>query len=441
MKNQFKQLLLALTLPAIFLTSCSGDDDAATTANETSDTNLETSTYSLLANIDDAYYLAQTEDLTEGTLSFVDNGTQLDSDLAAKVLRKGDYLYSLNYGTGILTQLSPQDDGSYTTIKEIDAGLAVGTTTPRYKIADDNTLMVYNVTTEAVTNDADEITDYVCTLRFAAIDIPALTISNLTEFVIPQSENAKIGGSTGIGYHPMRVDSPVISGDKIYFGLMHLDIQSSPIPPFRTPKQTGLETLVFDYPAISNGVIVESSEASGHTSGYRAPSMHADENGDVYQSNWFMSGNSFDLSNGDKTVISKLTNGVYDASYEFNVSEALGLTSNVATVGWFYVGNGIGYMPIQLEDEGNYYSEDSWSLARIDVYNKTAVKLNVTLSNLFEYESGIVDNGNFYMAISPADGDSYIYEFDVTSTSADGFSAGLQMDGGSVSVEGIYLNN
>ncbi len=163
--------------------------------------------------------------------------------------------------------------------------------------------------------------------------------------------------------------------------------------------------------------------------------MHVDEKGDVYQSNWFMSGNGFDLSAGDKTVITRLKNGAYDDSYEFNISEALGLSSNIATVGWFYVGNGIGYMPVQLQDEGSYYQTNSWSLIKIDIYKKTAVKLEVPLSSLFDYESGIVKNGKFYMAISPIGGEAYIYEFDPSSTA---FKKGLKLDGANVIVDGIY---
>ena len=103
------------------------------------------------------------------------------------------------------------------------------------------------------------------------------------------------------------------------------------------PKQSGLETLVFDYPSLTNGTVVESTAAAGHTCGYRAPSMHVDESGDVYQSNWFISGNNFDLSGGDKTIITRLRDGDYDDMYAFNISDALGLSSNVGTVGWFYV--------------------------------------------------------------------------------------------------------
>ena len=421
--------LLALMF-AFLSTACTKDENPEPEIN---------APFSVLGVIDNAYYLAQASQLDEGNLSFVNNGTQLDADQAARIISSGGYLYSLNYGTGYLTQLKANTSGGYDVVKEINAGLSVGTNRPRFKLADENTIMVYNVVVEPVYHEsiADSIVDNKCTLRLSSVSLPGLTIANLTEFVIPQSDNAGLGAT--IGYHPMRVDGPVISGDKIYFGLMHLDMFDPTVPPpFRKPKQSGLESLVFDYPSLSNGSLVVSDLASGHTSGYRAPSMHVDELGDVYQSNWFMSGNSFDLSAGDKTVITRLRNGDYDDSYLFNVSEALGLNSNVATVGWFYVGDGIGYMPIQLEDEGSYYGQNSWAVARVDVYNKTAIKLDVPLSGLFSYESGVHADGKFYMAISPINGEAYVYEFDPSSEETDAFVQGLKLDGGNVFVDGVY---
>jgi hypothetical protein len=92
-------------------------------------------------------------------------------------------------------------------------------------------------------------------------------------------------------------------------------------------------------------------------------------------------------------------------------------------------------MPIQLEDEGNYYSDNSWSVAKIDIYNKTAVKLDVPLSGLFSYENGIVVKGKFYMAISPTGGDAYVYEFDPNAETA---VQGLKLEDANVAVEGLY---
>lgn len=421
---------LVIAAMAFILPACSDDDGGSE--------NISAKTvFNVLGTIDDAYYLAQSKTLTEGTLSFVNNGTQLAADQAARIIASGDYIYSLNYGTGLLTQMQPNTTGGYDVIKEINAGLSVGTNRPRFGLADESTIIVYNVVVAPVRNDEDEVIDNTCTLRIASIALPSLSIASLTQFNIPQSEAAKEGAT--IGYHPMRVDSPVIAGGKIYFGLMHMDMYNPSLaPPFRVPKQTGLETLVFDYPAFTNGKVVTTDAASGHTSGYRSHSMHKDENGDVYQSNWFMTANKFDLSAGDKTVITRLKNGTYDASYVFNISEKLGVESNIGAVGWFYVGNGIGYMPIHMEAEGHYTDDNSWGLLRIDVYNKKVTRLNVPQASLFSYESGIVNNGKFYMAISPIEGEAFIYEFDPTSESADAFKKGLQLDGGNLQIEGVY---
>ena len=426
MNNKMKWLLMLVIASSLF--SCKSDDSEPETTTETPDV------FSILGTLDGAYYLAQTENLTSGSLSFVNNGTQLDADQAARIIAVDGFIYSLNYGTGLLTKLQAQEDGSYATIAEINAGLAVGTNRPRFKLANENTIMVYNVAVTPMTDSTGEVIDQTCTLRLASIAIPELSVSNLTEFNIPQTSAAAEGAT--IGYHPMRVDAPVITGDKIYFGLMHMDMfDPSTPPPFRVPKQSGLETLVFDYPSFSNGKITTSTASAGHTGGYRAPSMYVDENGDVYQSNWYMSGSGFDLTDGDKTVITRLRNGAYDNSYVFNVSEALGLTTNVGTAGWFYVGNGIGYMPIQLEDDGNYYSENSWSVAKVDIYNKTATKLDVPMSSLFAYENGVVSDGKFYMAISPIDGDAFVYEFDPSTETA---VKTVTLEDENVTVEGIY---
>ena len=149
MKKQIN--LIIILLLAIFFAACSSDDSPSEEPEETT-----IDPFSVLATIDDAYYLAPTESLDEETLSFINNGTQLDADQAARIIGSGGYIYSLNYGTGLLSQLELNEDGSYDVVKEINAGLSVGTDTPRYKLADNNTIMVYNVVTDYVYNDLDD---------------------------------------------------------------------------------------------------------------------------------------------------------------------------------------------------------------------------------------------------------------------------------------------
>ena len=93
---------------------------------------------------------------------------------------------------------------------------------------------------------------------------------------------------------------------------------------------------------------------------------------------------------------------------------------------WFYVGNVNGYVPFYDADLGIDSGVASWGVARIDLYNKTAVRLNLP-GNLWlqQYQSGVLgDDGLFYMAIAPLGGEGHIYKFDPKSSSADGFTLG-----------------
>ena len=123
----------------------------------------------------------------------------------------------------------------------------------------------------------------------------------------------------------------------------------------------------------------------------------------------------------------KISNGDYDNSYVMDLSALLGV--EIGSNGWFYVGNGIGYLPYYDKALGNSAAAGAWSVARIDLYNKSVVKLNVP-QNLWlqQYQYSITgEDGKFYMALAPVTGEGHIYMFDPTSTSADGFEKGATL--------------
>ena len=120
---------------------------------------------------------------------------------------------------------------------------------------------------------------------------------------------------------------------------------------------------LLDYPTLTNPKIIATDMAQGATNGYRTPVAYTDDLGDVYQI-ISVPDNNYD------THILKISNGDYDASYDFNLSDLLGF--NVASNGWFYVGNGIGYVPYANTDlSDDWFNASVWSIARVDVYNKT----------------------------------------------------------------------
>ena len=89
MKRTFRlsmMLFSALTL-AVLSTSCKKDKDGEPDEPEVISAE---STHSILGSVDGAYYLAQSKELMEGSVSFINNGTQLDADQAARGVASGD---------------------------------------------------------------------------------------------------------------------------------------------------------------------------------------------------------------------------------------------------------------------------------------------------------------------------------------------------------------
>lgn len=429
MKTNNLFLNIMLVLSVVFVTSCSKDD---TTGETPKNQEPEKRTFHVSGVIKEgevsSAYLAGVQDLSQGDLTFKDNGLKLNATRAARVLTSGDYVYALDYGGGIIYQYKVKADGTYEAVKQLDVSTAMGTATPRFKQVSDDAILVQNVVVETV-KDGETITSVTPTMYAAIVKIPELQITTIMDpYVIAQTDQEKPDD-----IYTLRVDAPVVQGGKVYYGMMRT---VNGIGFGGTPASTGVQTLVMDYPSLTNQTVIRSESAVGHTNGYRTPSMHVDEKGDVYQSNQFMARFKFDLSGGSKTVIKKLKDGNYDESYVFNVSEALG--EEISTAGWFYVGNGIGYMPILLEDvydPADKSVKNYWSVAKIDVYNKTATKIDVPLSDLLSYQSGVVHDGKFYMAISPVGGDAKVYEFDPATNTA---KAALDLKDENVFVQGLY---
>ena len=162
---------------------------------------------------------------------------------------------------------------------------------------------------------------------------------------------------------------PNNSKRKAYYGVAKRGYDPNTDENIRTDEYKAT-TLVVDYPSLKNPVLLESEVAKGSTYGYRAPVYHVDEKGDIYHL----------TSNPAKLV--RIKNGNYDDTYQLDLSTSLGMTQ-VGANGWYYVGNGIAYAPYYDASVGSGSDKTTpWGVTRIDLYNKTAVKLNVP-SNLW----------------------------------------------------------
>lgn len=365
-------------------------------------------------------YVQSMADLSEGNISFDGFGFEVPSSRTARIFTSNDgkSLYDLDYGGGRVYKFTVNGGQDYSQVSETNVEYAIGTTNPRWTKIDDDYAMLHNVTTERIYDEATgNFIKTQPTARVMSINLDNLEIGKIEEFEIPVSAEDEANGD-----YVFRIDAPIVSGNKVYYGMGKSGYDAA-TDARKSAVYNGVETLVLDYPSLTNPTVIKSgiAEAKGATNGYRTPVCHLDENGDIYQL-ITVADNSAD------TYILKISNGQYDDSFSFNLSELLG--ENTKSNGWFYVGNGIGYVPYANTDLGDT-GDPVWAVARIDIRNNTAIKLNLPDKLwLQQYQNSVVKDGKFYMALAPLGETGNVYIFDPSSTSADGFTKGASLQTG-----------
>lgn len=445
--------LLAMLVLLNFTTSCSDNDTPSTESEK--DNPKEGYIYTLAQEIDNGdrtatAYIQGFTDLSTGNIDVATNGYEVQSTNAARLFSiYNGYIYNMDYGSADLEKFEVGENTNFSLKANAAAEFAIGTTHPRWKAVNEGTALLHNVVTEAVVETVDgdnpdtpetetsyeKYVETKATARIMSVDLDDLSFGSIQQFEIPKTQT-----DIDNDYYTFRIDAPIVAGNKAYYGLQKF--KYDPDGARIGANHLNIQTLVVDYPSLDNPVMVESGIAGvvGATNGYRTPSMHLDENGDVYQLTG--SGPLVHSVNDDDTYFLKLNNGTYDDSYSFNFSDALG--RNVASTGWFYAGNGIGYVTYYDVDEYHTTSGDYknifWGVARVDLINKTAIELNIP-SNLYllEYQNVVVEEGKVYMALCPIGGTGNIYIFDTASNSADGFTLGASISAGASSFYiGVY---
>lgn len=365
-------------------------------------------------------YAQALENISEGDISFDGQGFEVPSVRTARIYGSpsGDFLYNLSYGGGMIYKYKVKGGDNYEKLSETNVQIAMGTAYPRWTVIGKNDALMHAVNTDNIQDD-DGVYDYTkseATLQRIGLDDMTLEDNNTLE--IPSFED---------NYHIWRIDNPTVKNGKAYYGVAMRQFNPE-TGENENPETYQATTMVVDYPSLTNLEFIQSENAQGSTYGYRTPVYHADEAGDIYHL----------TSNPSKLL--KISNGDYDNAYTLDLAEELGM-SEVGANGWFYAGNGIGYVPFYDATQGKDKEQAAWGVARIDIYNGTAVRLNLP-DNLWMwyYQSGIVGrDGKFYMAITPLGQQGNIYKFDPNSESPDAFEVGAALDNGADSFYlGVY---
>ena len=378
-------------------------------------------------------YLQGLSDLSTGEISFSNRGYSMTSSRTARVFvsTDGSTIYSLNYTEGTIDKLAYNGGDDYTHITTLDASIPLGSKTVRFTKLDDEIGSVHYIAATPVYENETEYKKHKITASVGILDLQTMRLREGFNKEINVEIDADLAAQ---GYFISRIDAPVISGNKLYYGAAVSKFNAST---GRNDATDRAFTFVLDYPSLTNATAIETTIARGATNGYRTPTQHKNEAGEIMQ---MVSGNN-------ETHIVKIRNGQYDNSFDYNLSALLG--KGTASNGWFYAGNGIGYIPYedlskeQIQTGVNPQGEPSfsaaWGLARMDLNNNTVVDLNVPDKLwLTQYQTSVIRDGIFYIALSPIGGNGNIYMFDINSTNPNGTLGAKITSGADQYYIGIY---
>ena len=381
------------------------------------------------------------EDLTTGAVGAI--GWELESSRTARIFASSDgsTIYSLNYTVGTIEKLRYHGVDNYERIGKIDASIPLGSTTVRFTKMTDEVASVHVISATAQYDDPAVPSTYKGHKMTASIGILNLGTMRFGDMFNREIDVVIDEDLAKEGYYISRIDCPVLSGGKLYYGAAVSKFDYSTGRGVATDRTF---TLVIDYPTLTNATAISTTHVQGSTNGYRTPTQHVNEAGEILQ---MVSG--VNVATGENEVhIIKIKDGQYDTSFDFNLSQLI--SKSAASNGFFYARNGIAYIPyedltqerIQIgqNPQGEPSYSSMWKLARMDFNDMTAVDLNVPDDLwLQQYQSAVVKDGYFYIALSPIGTNGNIYMFDLTSKSRDGrLGATLTGTGADQYYIGIY---
>lgn len=437
MKTKFsplKNVLSASVLACALFASCSDDNPEIDASGN--NTKFQLAFASGSGSISGTY-VQGVDDVTTGTISFQNAGSLISTGRTSRIFHtdNGKHLYSLTYQAGTVDKFVFTGSSNYSRLATIDASVPLGNRGLRfYKLNEEVASLSYVSSAAEYEADGTTYKGHKITGIFGTLDLATMQLrpgfQTALDIVLP-------GPLKQEGYNITRVDCPVLSNGKLYFGAA-VSKWNPTLP--GTNKNTATDkamTLVIDYPSLTNATVIETTLAVGATNGYRTPTQQVNEAGEVYQ---LVSGN-------DKVSIVKLVNGQYHTTYKYSLDGLL--SKKAASNGFFYVGNGIAYIPYEDRDkpqvqigvnpQGQPSYSSAWGIARMDLINNTVVDLEVPDGLwLTQWQNAAIKDGKIYFALSPVGAPGHIYIFDVNSTSPQGTKGAATVSGADQYFIGIY---
>jgi len=414
MKFNFLNSVLAVGMGLMMFTSCSKSDNAGGEepgGQQGVKGDFQLAYFSKGSDAE-ATYVQGLKDLNTGDISFKNFGFRLPATVTTRFYSStdGSLVYALDYPVGTLAKYMYLGGQNYARVGgELNASIPLGVNALRLTKIDDSYAMVHAV---GATAGPSQISESVVTMKPDTAQIGVINLQNMRIDVADRAVIMDLGDDIRkLGYRIFRIDAPVVANGKAFYGcgLQRYNLETGKND--NTLPREYAAVLQVDYPSLKNPKVVVTQHIKGNTNGYRTPNLHKDEDGNILV---------LASSSGKNISIGKIVNGNFDTSFKLDITAQL--PTAVSSNGWFYVGNGIAYVP--YSDSG---SKD-WRVARVNVKDGSVVKLDVPAGlDLSDYQYSVARNGKFYMALSPKEGKGNVYIFDVNNAAPTAFTKGANI--------------
>jgi len=442
---KFNNFFVAAMVALVSFASCSDDDKEEEPPGPVDTSDFQLAFASGSGSISGTY-MQGVSDVSTGTITFENKGALLSTGRTSRIFPSADgkYIYSLTYQQGTIDKWEYKGGSNYTKVTTIDASVPLGAKGVRFYKLNEEVGSVHYITSKAqFAEDGTTYTKHKMTVTIGILDFATMKLKEGYRSDIDLPLPGTLGEE---GYNITRIDCPVLSNGKLYYGAALSKFDKTTGDNVATDRAM---TFVIDYPSLTNPTVITTDLASGSTNGYRIPTQQVNEAGEIYQliSNGGNTGGEKVPAEESQASIVKIKNGKYDDTYKYSLDELLGKPAS--SQGFFYAGNGIAYIPYerkhlpQIESGVNPNGTPSysapWGVARMDLINKTVVDLEVPDGLwLTQWQTSVIKNGKFYIALSPVGKPGHIYSFDVNSTSPKGTLGASTVAGADQYFIGIY---
>ncbi|SKA47133.1 hypothetical protein SAMN04488128_108111 [Chitinophaga eiseniae] len=338
-------------------------------------------------------YVVGASSLTSGAVSLKGNGVEVTSKADYGIIpHKGYYYYpSTNSTNGRLSKYSLKDN-QLTTIKEVPFTYQTGVSS--YTWVDDATLVLMG------TNGRGN------KLLCSVVDANTLAIKNMELPVNP----------VPAGYAGMMSRSLDYINGKLYVGLVYT--ADWPAPAY--PKAI---VAIFDYPSMKLVAQLEDgrSVGMGQANMWMSGTV-LDDKGDYY----LLSSPGW-LSPSLPSAVYKISAGQqqYDASYFFNMNQALGGPA----FSMYSIGNGRAIVKYKAAGEANTDEGHIYGYAIVDLVRATVVRklTELPLDKGESLQTVMVEGNNAYIMVNAETGKDYVWIYDIANGTV---NTGLEIAGG-----------